>query len=293
MSICNLCPRNCNIDRSQFLGFCKSPDSLRLARASLHLWEEPCISGSKGSGTVFFSGCNMHCVFCQNKSIADSSIGKEVTVNRLSEIMLELQDQGAHNINLVTPDHYLFPIKEAILLARSSGLAIPIVYNSSSYVKASSLKLMKGLIDVYLPDFKYYDDDIASIYSDAFGYKDIATSAIDEMLEQVGDPVFEDGLMKKGIVIRHMILPGHTKDSCKILSHLHKRYGDHVYISIMNQYTPLPHVEAYPEINRKVTGREYNKVLDYAINIGITKGFFQDGKTQECSFIPEFDYRGI
>ena len=257
------------------------------------MWEEPCISGDKGSGTVFFSGCNMHCVFCQNKNIADSSIGKEVSVQRLKEIMLELQAKGAHNINLVTPDHYLLPIKEALSSAKSSGLIIPIVYNSSSYVKASSLKLMEGLVDIYLPDFKYYDDDLASIYSNAAGYKDIATAAIDEMLNQVGDPFFEDGIMKRGIVVRHMILPGHTKDSCKVLSHLHNRYADHIYISIMNQYTPLPQVKNYPEINRKLTVREYNKVLDHAIDIGITNAFFQDGKTQECSFIPEFDYRGI
>jgi putative pyruvate formate lyase activating enzyme len=257
------------------------------------MWEEPCISGEHGSGTIFFSGCNMRCVFCQNHNIADSSIGKEVTVKRLSEIMLELQAENAHNINLVTPDHYLIPIKEALLKAKSSGLNIPVVYNTSSYVKTSSLKSMKGLIDIYLPDFKYFDDNLADTYSNARGYKDIATEAIDEMLNQLGDPVFEDGLIKKGVIIRHMILPGHTKDSCKVLSHLHERYGNHVYISIMNQYTPLPHVENYPEINRKVTDREYNKVLNYAIDIGIINGFFQDGKTQECSFIPEFDYRGI
>lgn len=290
MSACDLCPRGCGVDRSQGkLGYCGVSGEVRVARASLHMWEEPPISGTKGSGTVFFTGCALRCVYCQNRKIALADLGKVISVSRLAEIFLELQERQAHNINLVTPSHYVPQIVEALKSAKKSGLKIPVVYNTGSYEKVETLKLLEGLVDIYLPDCKYYSKELAARYSNAPDYFEVATKAICEMVRQVGVPVFEGDLLKRGVVVRHMILPGNTKDSKAILRYLRETYGDDIYISIMNQYTPLEAMKDYPEINRRVTAREYEKVIDYALSIGVENAFVQEGETAKESFIPDFE----
>lgn len=292
--LCNQCPRECKVDRTEAVGYCQVGDKIRVARAALHMWEEPCISGGEGSGAIFFSGCNMQCVFCQNRDIACGSTGKDISEERLCEIMLELQDKKANNINLVTPTHYVKQIAGAIIKAKNNGLTIPIVYNSSSYEKTDTLKELNGLVDVYLPDCKYFDDELAVKYSRAPGYHNISLKAIDEMLRQTGKCSFdENGLIKSGVIIRHLVLPGHTKDSKAVIKSLWERYGHDVYLSIMSQYTPLENVKNYPELNRRITVREYNKVLDYAIELGVVNGFFQDMDVAKESFIPEFNLEGV
>lgn len=264
-----------------------------MSRVGLHMWEEPCISGSEGSGTIFFAGCNLRCVFCQNHEISDGGKGKEVTVERLAELMLQLQDRNANNINLVTPSHYVPEICRAIILSKDNGLKIPVVYNTSSYENVDTIKMLDGLVDVYLPDFKYYDNDIAVKYSKAPAYREIATKALDEMVRQCGVDVFDDRkIMTEGVIVRHLILPGYTKDSMRVLDYLHERYEDSISISIMSQYTPMNSVADYPELNRPITKREYDKVCNYAINIGIEKGFFQEGDVAKESFVPDFDFDG-
>lgn len=288
--LCNECPRHCNIDRSIAAGFCGMSDKIMVARAALHMWEEPCISGEEGSGAVFFSGCNLRCVFCQNACIARGGTGVEITVDRLAEIFLELQDKKANNINLVTPSHYVKEIVEALTMAKNNGLTIPVVYNTSSYELVDTLKSLDGLVDIYLPDFKYVDSSLAMRYSHAKDYYEVACAALAEMHRQIGKCSFDKrGIMTHGIIVRHLILPGHTADSKRVIKYIKDTYGDDVFISIMNQYTPLPHVSDYPEINRKVTQREYDNVVDYAIDIGVTNGFIQEGGVAEESFIPEFN----
>lgn len=291
---CELCPRKCMIDRNKSKGFCGQTNELVVARASLHMWEEPCISGSNGSGTVFFSGCNLKCVYCQNYSISTKNSGKQITIDRLAEIFLELQKKGALNINLVTPTHYVIQIIKALEIAKNKGLHIPIVYNSSGYESVETLKLLDGFIDIYLPDFKYYDDIYSIKYSNAPNYFNIASAAIKEMSRQVGKAKFDDnGIMKKGIIVRHLLLPGLISDSKKILKYLYNTYKDDIYISIMNQYTPLPHVKKYKELNRKVSNEEYEELINYAIDLGITNGFIQEGETCLESFIPDFNNEGV
>lgn len=291
---CTLCPRNCQADRtSGQTGFCGMPDKIQVARASLHMWEEPCISGTNGSGTVFFTGCNLKCVFCQNHTIAIGQKGKEISPERLAELFLMLQDKSAHNINLVTPSHYIPGIAKALTIAKHQGLAIPVVYNTSGYDSVGSLALLDGLIDVYLPDFKYVSSTLSRRYSHAANYFQAATQSLAEMYRQVGDPVFEGDMIQKGIIVRHLVLPGCTEDSKAVIRYLYETYGDHIFISIMNQYTPLPHVASYPEINRKVTEAEYDEVVDFAIDLGVEQGFIQEGDTAEESFIPEFDFTGL
>ncbi len=291
---CTLCPRNCQADRtSGQTGFCGMPDKIQVARASLHMWEEPCISGTNGSGTVFFTGCNLKCVFCQNHTIAIGQKGKEISPERLAELFLMLQDKSAHNINLVTPSHYIPGIAKALTIAKHQGLAIPVVYNTSGYDSVGSLALLDGLIDVYLPDFKYVSSTLSRRYSHAADYFQAATQSLAEMYRQVGDPVFEGDMIQKGIIVRHLVLPGCTEDSKAVIRYLYETYGDHIFISIMNQYTPLPHVASYPEINRKVTEAEYDEVVDFAIDLGVEQGFIQEGDTAEESFIPEFDFTGL
>ena len=291
---CTLCPRECRRNRNNGeIGFCKVSSNLKGARASLHMWEEPCISGEEGSGTVFFSGCNLGCVYCQNYNIAKGITGKEITTHRLSDIFLELQEKGANNINLVTPTHYLYHIKEAVLQAKKKGLHIPIVYNTSGYEKVESLKLLDGIVDIYLTDFKYLDGDIAKKYSRAEDYPEVAKEALKEMIRQVPECIFEEDKMKKGIIVRHLILPNYIKHSKDVLHYLYKTHGNSIYISIMNQYTPLKQVEKFPEINRKITEKEYEEVVDYAISIGIEQGFIQEGETADESFIPSFNCSGI
>ncbi|WP_405371477.1 radical SAM protein [Phocaeicola sp.] len=269
------------------------PDKIQVARASLHMWEEPCISGTNGSGTVFFTGCNLKCVFCQNHTIAIGQKGKEISPERLAELFLMLQDKSAHNINLVTPSHYIPGIAKALTIAKHQGLAIPVVYNTSGYDSVGSLALLDGLIDVYLPDFKYVSSTLSRRYSHAADYFQAATQSLAEMYRQVGDPVFEGDMIQKGIIVRHLVLPGCTEDSKAVIRYLYETYGDHIFISIMNQYTPLPHVASYPEINRKVTEAEYDEVVDFAIDLGVEQGFIQEGDTAEESFIPEFDFTGL
>lgn len=292
---CMLCPRNCGVNRNNNeLGFCKMGKDLMVARAALHFWEEPIISGEKGSGTVFFSGCNLKCVFCQNFQISTNNFGKKITTERLSEIFLELQSQGANNINLVTPTHFIPQIIEAITLAKAKGLNLPIVYNSSGYEKIETIKLLKGYIDIYLPDFKYFDDKYAIKYSKCPNYFEYASKSIAEMISQTGKPVFNsEGLLVKGTIVRHMMLPRLLEDSKKIIHYLVENYNDDIFISIMNQYTPTNNIQKYPEINCTVSNEEYDSLIDYAIDIGIKNGFMQEGETQKTSFIPEFDTTGV
>lgn len=291
---CTLCPRNCKADRTQSAsGFCGMSNTIEVARAALHMWEEPCISGTQGSGTVFFTGCNLKCVFCQNHDIAIGQKGKKVSAERLAELFLMLQEKGAHNINLVTPSHFVPGIAEAIKLAKTNGLILPIVYNTSSYEHVDTLKILDGLVDIYLPDFKYLSADLSKRYSHAADYSAIAKKSLVEMYRQVQKPVFENDLMKKGMIVRHLLLPGCTKDSKAVIRYLYETYKDNIFISIMNQYTPLPHVSAYPELNRKVTQKEYDEVVDYAIELGVEQGFIQEGDTALESFIPAFDFTGL
>lgn len=291
---CNLCPRNCNIDRSKQKGYCGQTDKIKVARASLHMWEEPCISGERGSGTVFFSGCGLRCVFCQNFDIAKGDTGKEITVERLAEIFCELKEKGAHNINLVTGDHFVNEIIKALDIAKSRGMDLPIVFNTSSYINKETLKKLEKYVDVYLADFKYFDNETAKKYSNADNYLQIAKTAIEEMVSQKGTPVYDDeGIMKKGVIVRHLLMPGFLKESKAIIRYVYEEYGERVVLSIMNQYTPLKQVEKYPEINRKVSEYEYESLINYAISIGVKEAYVQEGETAEESFIPPFDLEGV
>ncbi len=297
---CNLCPRQCNIDRSAGRGFCNANENVFLARAALHFFEEPSISGSEGSGAVFFGGCNLRCVFCQNERISRGLTGKEVSVEKLAQIFLSLESQGANNINLVTPSHYVYAIKDALILAKEAGLKIPIVYNTSAYELPETLKMLEGLINIYLPDFKYFDDSLAVKYSNAPGYAETAKAAIAEMFRQVKTPVFDNrGIMQKGVIVRHLLLPLGVNNAKKIVSYLHETYGDSIYISLMNQYTPLdtPSMakvrDKYPELFRRVTKREYERLLDHVLSLNIVNAYFQEGDTAKESFIPDFDLTGI
>lgn len=289
LSKCDICPRKCGVNREKGeLGFCQMKDKIKIARYSLHYWEEPIISGETGSGTIFFSGCNLKCIFCQNYKISSENIGKEISVERLKEICLELQNMGANNINLVTGTHFLSLIKEALILAKKEGLTIPIVYNTSSYENVESLKEMEGLIDIYLPDLKYYDNKLAENFSLANNYFEIATNAIKEMVRQTGKPVIENNIMKKGVIVRHLLLPNHLEDSKKIIKYLHDTYNEDIYISIMNQYTPIKKFDKYPELNRTLTDKEYDELVNYACDLNITQAFIQEGETCKESFIPDF-----
>lgn len=294
---CNQCPRNCNKERLEgnpsSYGYCQVSVLPKVARAALHFWEEPCISGEEGSGTVFFSGCNLRCVYCQNVEIAAGVRGKEISVERLSEIFLELQEKGANNINLVTPSHYYAQIKEALLLVKEK-LHIPVIANTSSYDSVEVLREMEGLIDIYLADYKYVSTELAAKYSHAEDYPQVAAKALKEMFRQVGEPEFDErGIMKKGMIVRHLLLPGCMEDSKKALKYLYETFGDLIFISIMNQYTPLSHVEKFPELNRRITEEEYEEVVDFAMELGIENGFIQEGETAEESFIPAFDGEGV
>ncbi|GKX68650.1 radical SAM protein [Inconstantimicrobium mannanitabidum] len=292
---CNLCIRNCNIDRTAGkIGFCRSTDEIVIARAALHQWEEPCISGKNGSGTVFFSNCNFRCVFCQNHEISQEGTGRSVSIERLSEIFLELKSKGAHNINLVTPTHFVPQIIEAIKIARSKGLDLPIVYNTNGYDSIYTIKQLDGFVDVYLPDFKYFDDKYSTKYSSAPNYKENVLKIIGEMLKQVGTPQFDDnGIMLKGVIVRHLMLPGLLFDSKKVIDTLYKNFSDSIFISIMNQYTPLNKACNYPEINKTLNPKHYDSLIDYALSIGVKNGFIQDEGTSDTNFIPPFNYEGV
>ena len=292
---CNICPRNCKVNRNKNeLGFCKAGNKIKIARYSLHYWEEPCISGKRGSGTIFFSGCNLKCIFCQNYDISFHNNGKEITIERFADICIELQNKKALNINLVTPTIYLPLIKEGLILAKKKGLKIPIVYNTSGYESVESLKELEGLIDIYLPDFKYYDNEIAKNFSSCNNYFEVTSKALEEMYRQVGKPKFKSNIMKKGVIVRHLLLPNHLDDSKKIIKYLYNNYKDNIYISIMNQYTPVRKIEKYKELNSTVKEKEYDELIDYALDLGVKNAFIQEGETCKESFIPDFtDYENI
>ena len=297
MSNCNLCPRQCGADRENGKsGICGvSGKNILAARAALHFWEEPCISGERGSGTVFFSGCPLRCVYCQNYQIAGTEVGMEIGEERLKEIFLELQEKDAHNINLVTPTHYTPEIIRAIRKAKEQGLGLPIVYNCSGYEKVETLKMLKGIVNVYLTDFKYMEREAAVRYSKAPDYPEIARAALKEMMNQTGEAKFdENGIMQSGVIVRHLLLPGHVRNARAVVKYVYETYGDQLYLSLMNQYTPLPQVKKeFPELDRRVTEREYQRLISYALEIGVENAFIQDGNTAKESFIPMFDYEGI
>lgn len=292
---CLLCPRKCGINRStKQTGVCGVSSEIKVARAALHYWEEPCISGKRGSGAVFFSGCSLHCVFCQNREISDGKAGKVISKERLSDIFMELAVKGANNINLVTPGQYIPDIVWAVNDAKSRGMKLPIIYNTSGYENVTELKLLEGIVDVYLPDFKYMDSTLSARYSRAKDYPSVAKQALSEMVRQQPDVVIDDatGLIQKGVIVRQLLLPGHVNDAKAVLKYLYDTYHDHIYISMMSQFTPIA-LKDYPEINRTVTRREYERLVDYALKIGITNAFIQEGDVAKDSFIPAFDCEGV
>lgn len=292
---CTLCCRNCETNRViGDLGFCESSANVKVARVSLHHWEEPCISGTKGSGTVFFSNCNLKCVFCQNYAISNNGVGKEISIYRLGDIFLEQQERGAHNINLVTPTQFVPQIIEALTIAKANGLKIPIVYNTNSYETVETIRSLEGLIDIYIPDLKYFKNEYAIKYSNAPDYFEKASIAIEEMFSQIGGAEFDNyGMMKKGIIVRHLMLPGLLFDSKKIIDYLFNTFYDSIYLSIMNQYTPTYNSLKYPEINKPINQKHYEALIQYCLSIGIKNAFIQEQGTVSESFIPKFDYRGV
>ncbi len=291
---CTLCPRMCRVDRTKTVGYCKATDKVMAARAALHKWEEPCISGTRGSGAVFFSNCTLKCIFCQNYRISHEGFGKEISAERLADIFLELEDQGAHNINLVTPTHYLPSVIRALDIAKPK-LDIPIVYNCGGYERVETVRELEGYVDIYLPDLKYFDDGLAKKYSNAPGYFRIALAAIKEMIRQVKNLVYDsEGLMKKGVIVRHMVLPGCRNDSINLLRNMSEELpkGDYL-VSIMSQYTPFYKAAKYPEIDRRITTYEYESVIEEAIRLGLTDGFMQEKSSAKEEYTPPFDLEGV
>ncbi|MGB7605755.1 MAG: radical SAM protein [Lutisporaceae bacterium] len=294
LNSCTICPIKCGTDRTQRKGACGVGDKLIVAKAFLHQWEEPCISGANGSGTIFFSGCNLHCVFCQNHDISQEGFGKEITVSRLTDIMLELQAKGAENINLVTPTPYVLHIIEAVKIARKNGLTLPIVYNTNGYETVETIEMLRGTVDVYLPDIKYYTDKYAVKYSRAKDYFNYASYAVLAMIAQVGFPEFDEkGLLKKGVLIRHMIMPELLADSKSILRWIWNNLGKQAYVSLMCQYTPMYNAEKHEEINRKLDDWEYEYIIDYFFKLGLENGFVQDFSSAVTDYVPSFDLTGV
>jgi len=291
MTNCTLCPRNCRADRGLGnVGYCGKTDRVYIARAALHHWEEPCISGSEGSGTVFFSGCNLKCIYCQNSVIALGNRGKEISIDDLSETFLSLQSQNANNINLVTPTHYIVQIREALLLAKNRGLSIPVVYNTGGYELPESLDILAGLVDIYMPDFKYWTEKTASEYSNAPDYPQRAIEAIDKMKSLQSECIYDErGIMQKGVIVRHLLLPGKVYEAKQIIKYLFGKYGNSVVYSIMSQYTPMKHFDKYPDLNRRVRKKEYDSLVDFCLEIGIENAYIQDGESAKESFIPDFE----
>ena len=307
LSDCTLCPRSCRVNRlAGRIGYCNVTADLFAARAALYYHEEPVISGSRGSGAVFFAGCNMGCVFCQNYAIAKAMTGTQLSSGRLTEIFLSLQEQGAHNINLITAEHFLPQVIRSLRDAKDQGLTLPVVYNTGTYERVEAIQALEGLVDVWLPDFKYISPRLSLAYSHTPDYFQYASKALQEMVRQCPEPLFSDGshtldapddaddpLMVRGVLVRHLVLPGSTQDSMDILKYLHDTYGDQIFISIMNQYTPMPQVKDDPDLGRKLSSGEYEKVVDYAISLGITNGFIQEEGTASRRYIPAFDGTGI
>lgn len=288
--ICNACPRGCNVDRQNTLGYCKSPEKFKLARASLHYWEEPCISGKNGSGAIFFSGCNLGCVFCQNYEISHGCKGVEVSDDKLIDIMKRLVDEGANNINFVNPTHYSLQLLRVLEKYKPP---VPIVYNTSGYDSVETLKMLDGAVDIYLPDFKYIRPEKALKYSKAEDYPQVAEEALAEMKRQVGEDFFdENGIMQRGMIIRHLVLPSNTNSSISALDYLAENFGD-TYISVMAQYVPCGDLTEYKEINRPLTQREYDKVVNHIFDLGLQKIFVQELEAASDEFIPDFDFTGV
>lgn len=287
---CNLCPRMCGADRESSFGFCGMGKNIRAARASLHHWEEPCISGTNGSGAVFFSGCVMRCVYCQNYQISAEGAGKEISVQRLAEIFLELKEQGAHNINLVNPTHFVPQIIEALDIARDK-LDIPVVYNTGGYERVETLRMLSGYVDIYLPDVKYFSEEAARL-SQAPHYFETAMAAVEEMLRQTGRPVFEGELLKKGTVVRHMVIPNLYKDSVEVIKRIGERFGKDILFSLMSQYTPFHKAKDDPHLDRRITTFEYRKALDAVLEAGL-EGFMQERSSAKEEYTPDFDMSGI
>ena len=288
---CNICPRECNADRETEKGVCGMPWDVYLARAEKHYWEEPPISGKNGSGAVFFSGCSLKCVFCQNFGISHEKFGKKVSLERLREIFFELYEKGAHNINLVNPTHYILQIKEALSEKKPP---IPVVYNCGGYEKVQSLKMLDGLVDIYLPDYKYISPDRAEKYSSAANYGEAVIEALKEMKRQCPENVFnEEGIMQKGMIVRHLILPKNTNQSLKILDSIKENLGTDTHISLMAQYTPMGKLDAVPELQRRITAREYEKVVSYALELGFDNIYTQDYSSAMEEYIPSFDLSGV
>ena len=290
LECCTICPHNCKINRTKNPGRCKSTDKIKIALYSIHNFEEPCISGEKGSGTIFFSNCNMNCVFCQNYEISQFGRGKEITIEELANVMIKQQERNVQNINLVTPTSYALHIVEAIKIARKKGLEIPIVYNTNGYESVETLKLLEGYVDIYLPDLKYYYDDLAKKYSKVDNYFEIATKAIQEMYRQVGTPVLdENGVMKKGLMIRHLILPNEVQNSKKVLKWIKENIDSNVYVSIMAQYFPTYKAKEIPEIARKITKEEYEKVENYLYELDLENGYIQELGEHEEEYVPKWE----
>lgn len=293
--LCNQCPRQCGISRKNELGFCGVPEQPKVAKVCLHMWEEPCISGTKGSGAVFFSGCNLKCIYCQNFDISQKNYGKVILTERLQEIFIELINKGAHNINLVNPSHYTGAIRQALLSVKQQGqLTVPVVYNTNSYETIDSLKSMEDLVDVYLPDIKYFSEKTSLKYSRAKDYPEVSQKAILEMYNQVGSPVLDAaGLIQSGLIIRHLILPGHIKESMKVLNWISENLPKSVYVSLMSQYTPFYAAERYPEINRPITRNEYERVVNHLYKLGLEEGYIQDRRSSDIQYIPNFNLEGV
>ncbi|MBQ3864785.1 MAG: radical SAM protein [Clostridia bacterium] len=288
--MCSLCPRNCYADRVSRLGFCQSGWLPKVARAALHFGEEPCICGTRGSGAIFFSGCSLRCRYCQNYGISHEGFGKEISLERLREIYRELLTQGAHNINLVTASHFV----SAILASLSDKPDTTFVFNCSGYESVSTLQSLYGKIDVYMPDFKYAYDALGKRYSSVSDYTSTALTAIEEMVGQTGKPVFdEDGLLRHGVLVRHLVLPGHLKNSRRVIDFLSEKYGDRIVFSLMGQYTPTAQVCGTPPLNRPLFPEEYEEICDYLSESGLTLGYTQELSSADARYIPDFDLTGV
>ena len=295
LSHCQVCPRNCGADRrAGNLGWCRAPYLPKLALVSRHDWEEPPISGTKGSGTVFFSHCNLGCVFCQNHDISQDGFGQEIPIERLVNIFLEQQKRGFHNVNLVSAVQFIPQVAKALEMAKENGLSIPVVYNSNGYESIEGLRMLEGLVDVYLPDFKYWDDALALEYSKAPHYRETTAAAILEMRRQVGKDILdENGILQKGIIIRHLVLPGQYKDSFQVLNWIRENMGEETYVSLMSQYTPMHKAKEIKTLSRKLTTFEYDKVVDHFFEIGLKNGFMQKRSSATSEYTPTFDLSGV
>ncbi len=286
---CVLCGRECKVNREEGQkGFCKAGTSMYIGRAAAHFWEEPCLSGTEGSGTIFFSSCGLSCVYCQNQKLSRKESGKKLSVEELVEVFYCLEEEGCHNINFVTAEHYSKSVREAMLLARAKGFSLPFVWNSSGYQRAAILKEFEGLIDIYLMDFKYWEEGIAERYSKAKNYPELAKEGLEEAVRQCPELLFEGGMLKKGVILRHLLLPGQVYQGKQILKYSFGRYGNHILYSLLSQYTPFGDLACFPEIDRKVFGKEYRKLVDYALSLGIENALIQEEGSAKESFIPDF-----